>query len=60
MEQDLVKITCYGKKQVMKRKEAIKYFLDCMYCSEGSERERYTIIYLGLLAGHKVVSDEDY
>lgn len=27
------------------KKEAMDFFEDCIYCSEGSERERYTEIY---------------
>ena len=57
MKKDLVKIICYGKEQIMERQEAIKFYLDCMYCSEGAERDRYVNIYLGLLDGEKVVRD---
>lgn len=54
---DIVKVTCYGTTKEYERKEAIKRFLEGMMCSEGSERERYTNIYLGLLQGLKEVSD---
>lgn len=49
---DAVKITCYGQTKVWDdRQEAIKEFLEGMACCEGSERERYTNIYLQLIEG---------
>lgn len=54
---DLVEITCYGQKEVLERKEALKKFKEGILCSEGSEQERYTTIYFELLDGLKVVSD---
>ena len=52
---DIVKITCYGTTKEYERKDAITKFLECMCCSEGAERERYTNIYLKLLAGFKEI-----
>lgn len=54
-----VDVICYGNKRHFNtRKEAIKYFLECMSCSEGAERERYTRIYLELTNNFKsIVSD---
>lgn len=53
-----VKITCYNKTEVMDRKEAITFYLDCMRNSEGSERDRYTNIYMQLLDGCTECCDE--
>ena len=55
---DKVKITCYGKTDVMERKDAMNYYRDCIDNSEGSERERYMNIFLGLLDGLTEVNDE--
>ena len=55
---DLVVVTCYGKSKVWERQEAIAFFLEGMQWSEGSERERYTDIYLQLIDGAKEASDE--
>ena len=54
-----VDVICYGNKRHFNtRKEAIKYFLDYMSCSEGAECQRYTRIYLELTNSSKsVVSD---
>lgn len=58
---DIVSITCYGKTERCERKKAIAFYLDCMRNSEGSERDRYTNIYLQLLDGEKNCCDEiDY
>lgn len=59
MAKDLVKITCYGETETRERKDALDFYLDCMYNSEGAERDRYVNIYLGLMAGQKVVKDEE-
>ena len=51
-----VKVLCYGQvTEYPTRQEAIKEFLNGMYSSEGSERERYTNIYLDL-----VHTDKDF
>ena len=55
---DLVKITCYRRTEVMERKDAIAKYLEAMAWSDGSERDRYVNIYLGLISGEKEVSDD--
>ena len=58
---DAVKITCYGETKVWDdRQEAIKEFLEGMACCEGSERERYTNIYLQLIEGCEECEDTKY
>lgn len=56
--EDLVKVTCYGKTEVMKREDALLKYLECMACSEGSERSRYVDVYLDLITGKTICSDE--
>lgn len=56
---DLVEIICYGEKETRRRKEALDFYYDCMMNSDGSERDRYTNIYLQLKAGLKKCSDEE-
>lgn len=51
MANDEVEITCYGDTSKTTRAEAIKFYLECMMCSEGAERDRYLNIYLQLLNG---------
>lgn len=61
MKNDNVVIKCYGKEERRKRKDAIKFYLECMMYSEGCERDRYTNIYLQLLSGQTYCNDEqDY
>ena len=49
---DSVKVTCYGEEKVWdSRAEAIAFYLEGMTACEGSERDRYTNIYLQLLEG---------
>ena len=55
---DKVKITCYGETEMMNRADAINFYTDGIACSDGSERERYTNILIGLLSGLNEVSDE--
>lgn len=56
---DSVKIICYGKEEVWdSRKEAADFYLRAIAGSEGSECERYTKIYVELLSGMEVCSDE--
>lgn len=58
---DAVKITCYGQTKVWDdRQEAIKEFLEGMACCEGSERDRYTNIYLQLIEGCTECEDTKY
>ena len=56
---DKVKITCYGKTEIMDRNEAMKLYREGIACCDGSEKERYATILCGLMAGQKEVSDED-
>lgn len=51
MENDIVTIHVYNKVKKMTRKEAIVKYLEGMRECEGSERERYTNIYLDLIDG---------
>lgn len=49
---DSVKVTCYGVTKIWdNRQDAIREFREGMMCCEGSERERYTNIYLQLIDG---------
>lgn len=60
---DTFTIICYGKAKTYKesrRKALIKEFLEGMMCCDGSERDRYTNIYLDLIEGKKVCSDESF
>ena len=51
---------CYRQRQEWNsRKEAEMYFLEGMMNSDGSERERYTAIYLKLLAGDAICTDNE-
>jgi len=55
-------ITCYGKTKrypESKRKEMMQEFKLGMIACEGSERERYTNIYLDLASGAKSCTDSD-
>lgn len=54
---DIVKVTCYGTTKEYERQEAINKFLVGIMMCEGSERERYMNIYLGLIQGLKEVND---
>lgn len=57
---DTIKITCYGQtEEWTDRNKAIAFYREGMSCSEGSERDRYTQIFLGLIDGKTVISDED-
>ncbi len=56
---DGVTIRCYGKETFFEiRKEAEDRYLEFMGMSEGSERDRYTEIYLQLKDGLRVCTDE--
>ena len=58
-KKDTVVTICYGKRKVWNsRKEAIDFFLQGILATEGSECERYTIIYCKLCSGMAVCSDE--
>lgn len=55
-----IEITCYGKKKVWMDREAAKqFYLECMAGSEGSERDRYTNIYIDLMSGKTECFDEE-
>ena len=55
---DSVKVICYGKEKIWDdREEAIKYFFLALNSCYGSERERYTNIYCGLMEGKKICVD---
>ena len=55
---DMVKITCYGRTRTMERNEAIKLYKEGVECCDGSEKERYMNILIGLMDGKAEVSDE--
>lgn len=49
---------CYGHIDKWEsRAEAIKYFYECALCSEGSEKERYVNIMMGLMTGANPATD---
>lgn len=53
-----VKTICYGQEQIWdSREEAEEFFLKGMFSSEGSERDRYSTIFLKLKEGQEVCSD---
>ena len=53
-----VKVICYGKEEVWEsREEALNFYLKAIAGSEGSEKERYSNIFLELCAGLKVCTD---
>lgn len=53
-----VKTICYGEEQVWDcRSDATTHFIRAMAMSEGSERERYTKIYMELMSGLDVCTD---
>ena len=54
---DLVVVTCYGRQQVMQRKDALAYYKDAILCCEGAERDRYVNIYFQLLDGAREAYD---
>ena len=57
---DSVKITCYGETKVWDtRKNAADFFFQGMCETEGSECERYTKIYAGLVNGLTDITDEE-
>ena len=57
---DSIIVICYGKKQIWdSRKNAVEFYLEGMMYCEGAERDRYTNIYLDLISGKSVCTDED-
>lgn len=56
----MVKTICYGKEDIWdSRKEAAEFYIRAMAGSEGSECDRYTKIYMELLMGKDVCTDEE-
>ena len=56
---DGVITVCYGKREYWKsRAEAIRFFLEGVAATEGSECERYTKIFTDLISGKAVCTDE--
>ena len=57
--QKRVVVVCYGKAEKWdSRRKAIWHYLEAMASSDGSERERYTNVYMELLSGSLVCIDE--
>ena len=56
---DIVSITCYNTTEEMKRSDAMKFYAECMSCSEGCERDRYTNIFMQLMAGKMECYDDE-
>ena len=59
MSKDIVIVHCYGKAEEYTRSAAIQTFTEAVSFSEGSERERYSLILTDLLVGKKIASDGD-
>ena len=59
-DEDIVKVTCYGRTEELPRAKAIAKYHDCIFCSEGAEQSRYIEIYGQLLNGDKHATDEPY
>lgn len=55
---DMVTITCYNRTETLSRKDAQNKYLEAFLWSDGSERERYANILIGLQMGLSEVSDE--
>lgn len=52
---------CYGKEDTWATKEAAEqFFLQAMMGSDGSERDRYTNIYIKLQMGMTCCTDEEF
>ena len=58
-EVDVVTVNCSCETDLMERKEAIDFYKECVCFCEGSERDRYINILIGLESGDKTVSDEE-
>lgn len=60
LNKKMITTVCCGQKRVWKsRQKAKDFFLDCIFNSEGSERDRYTAIYQSLEEGKMYCSDEE-
>ncbi len=55
---EIVYVTCYGKRKQYTRRNALKFFYEALQGSDGSERERYETIFFQLLEGNIECSDE--
>ena len=54
-----VKTICYGEEKIWdSRKAAMDFFFDAMMGSDGSEKQRYTNVYMKLQMGWEVCSDD--
>lgn len=54
-----ITVVCYGKAEHWSSREKAKtFYLECMACSEGAERDRYVNIFLQLEAGNNYCVDE--
>ena len=58
MKNDIVTVLCYNREKRYKRSEALKEFRECMLYCDGSERDRYTSVYMGLEEGLSYVDDQ--
>ena len=54
---DIVTIICYGDIERKERSEAIKFYKECAYACDGSEKERYSNVLLDLMDGRKLAWD---
>lgn len=51
---------CYGERREWEsRKEAHDFFLEAMMNTEGSEQQRYSNVYFGIIAGKPICTDSD-
>ena len=58
--EETVRTVCYDTEDIWKsREEAKQFFLQAMAGCEGSERERYTNIYMKLLMGMNDCDDSE-
>ena len=56
---DSVTTVCYGEEKLWdNRKEAKEFFLEALKATEGSERERYAVIYTKLILGKNYCTDD--
>lgn len=55
-----IKVACYGETQEFNTKEeALKFYMECMAWSDGSEKQRYATIVEQLYFGETVCYDGD-
>lgn len=60
LKDDKVTVICYGKEEIWdSRYEAIEFYTDAMYGSDGSERDRYVNILGDLECGFDTAYDSD-